>query len=59
MHKLSEDGLDLTVSCNLMKLFKILFFNDYMAKVHADIMQNYMPKFMDWPGASIWLKRIK
>lgn len=39
--------------------FKILFFNDYMAKVHADIMQNYMPKFMDWPGASIWLKRIK
>ena len=38
--------------------FRIHFFNSYMAEYHKDLMQLIMPKFLDWPGGSIWMQRV-
>jgi len=37
--------------------FHIVFFNSYMAEYHSDLIRRHMPKFLDWPGGSIWIRR--
>lgn len=38
--------------------FKIHFFNSYMAEYHEDLLDLLMPKFLEWPGGSIWIQRV-
>ena len=39
--------------------FRIRFFNSYMAELHAELIRKEMPRFMNWPGGSIWIQRIQ
>ena len=38
--------------------YEVLFFNDYMAKRHADLMVALTPNFMLNGGGSIWLRKM-
>jgi len=38
--------------------YEILFFNDYMAKTHAEKIQEEMPEFMKNSGGSFWLRKV-
>ena len=37
--------------------YEILFFNNYMAQIHTDIMQEAAPAFMRDSGSSFWLRK--
>jgi preprotein translocase subunit Sss1 len=38
--------------------YEIVFFNDYMQKLHGDQIRGSMPKFMKAPGGSLWLRKV-
>ncbi|MGE5462917.1 MAG: class I SAM-dependent methyltransferase [Syntrophothermus sp.] len=38
--------------------FEIVFFCDYLAIFHRDQIRATLPRFLDGPGGSIWLRRI-
>ncbi|MDX2224340.1 MAG: class I SAM-dependent methyltransferase [Rhodospirillaceae bacterium] len=38
--------------------YRILLFNDYLGRRHADAMSQAMPLFMRNPGASLWLQKV-
>ncbi|MCL4272498.1 MAG: class I SAM-dependent methyltransferase [Anaerolineales bacterium] len=39
-------------------LFEISFFSDYMTTFHRGQLEDAIPRFLDGPGGSIWLKKI-
>lgn len=38
--------------------YRILLFNDYLGRHHADAMGRALPLFMRNPGASLWLQKV-
>jgi len=39
--------------------FKIIFFNDYLAKFHPKLIKKYMPLNLKNTGGSFWLQKVK
>lgn len=39
--------------------FEIVYFNDFMAKMHSDLIGAKMPLILENTGGSIWLRKIK
>ncbi len=39
--------------------WEIVFFNDFMGRVHADMMARAMPLFIKNPGGSLWLRKVR
>jgi hypothetical protein len=37
--------------------YEILFFNDYMAKIHGDRIDREIPRFSETPSGSFWLRK--
>lgn len=38
--------------------YQIVFFNDFMARAHADQLRSALPLFMRNPGGSLWLRKL-
>lgn len=38
--------------------WKVVFFNDYMARMESELASQTFPRFMSNPGSALWLQRI-
>ena len=39
--------------------WEIVFFNDFMAQAHRELLGRTMPLFLANPGGSLWLRRTR